>query len=99
MAVAYQTFIDRWPQFYVTSQTLAQNQSRIEREITLAAREVNLEIWGDHAQNAIMLLAAHQLVMAPGGQFARLASKDGSSTYRAEYDRLESRLLIGERVF
>jgi hypothetical protein len=100
VAVTYEAFLARYPHFKPggNAQQQAATQLTIEKELALAAREVNLNVWGDHADNAIMLLAAHRVSINPGGQFARYASKDGSSNYLKEYERMLDQLLIGDRV-
>lgn len=98
--VTYDAFLGRYPHFRPGGSTEQQTATRatIEKELVLATRAVNADVWGDQAEDAIMLLAAHRVSINPGGQFARYASKDGSSTYLKEYERMQSNLLIGDRV-
>lgn len=103
MAVAYDAFIARFPEFTPggTAPQQAKTEAVIREELTRAAKFVNVTVWGDHADDGIAYLAAHRIVTRPGGVFARAvpaAGKDGTTSYGREYDRMRSMLLIGDRV-
>lgn len=93
MAVTAASFLVRFPQFAAAGNTL------IEIEIGFARLLVNATAWGEHADDAVGLLTAHRIAKNPAGQFARLVNKDGSTNYLDEYERLEKRLLVGDRVW
>lgn len=100
MSASYDAFLERFPEFKPggTAPQQAATQAVIERELLAAALEVNTDYWGDHALTGVQLLAAHRVVIKPGGQFARFASKDGNSTYGKEYQRMRDQILVGDRV-
>lgn len=100
MAVTYETFLERFPQFKPqgTTEQKAVTEAMIRAEITFASRQVNPTYWGDQADDGIGLLAAHRVAKNPGGVFARLVNKDGSTAYLDEYQRLQRQLLVGDRV-
>ena len=66
----------------------------VQAAIDDASTEVDPRVFGEKADQAITLLAAHKLAMSPYGQQARLAPKEqgkgthGATTYGLEYDTL-----------
>jgi len=77
----------------------------VERKIAEAARQVDREVFGDKADDAIGYLAAHLLSTSPFGQHARLIPKnakqtrdDALTTYEREYRRLVRSCTSGFRV-
>lgn len=100
MAVAYEGFLDRFPEFKPggNSQQQLAAQAVIVTELTRAASHVSTTVWGDQADDGIAYLAAHRIATRPGGAYARLVGKDGTTTYGKEYDRMRSMLLVGDRV-
>jgi hypothetical protein len=101
VAVSYEAFLERFPQFTPggTPAQQAKTEAMIRAELTHAARQVNATVWGDHADDGIGHLAAHRVAKNPGGQFARpVATKGASTPYLEEYERLQRQLLIGDRV-
>jgi hypothetical protein len=69
-----------FPEFNTAPDVLV--QSRLDQ----AALQIDPNIWGQRAGEGQAYLAAHLLAIAPGGQMARLVSKDGSTTYKTYYD-------------
>lgn len=101
MAVSYEAFLERFPQFTPggTPAQQAKTEAMIRKELARAAQTVNAVVWGDHTDDGIEHLAAHRVAKNPGGQFARPVNTKGSSTpYLEEYERLQGQLLIGDRV-
>lgn len=93
MAVTAASFLERFPHFTAAGNTL------IEAELTQARLHVNAKLWGEQTDDGVMQLTAHRIAKNPGGQFARLINKDGSTNYLAEFERMEKRLLVGDRVW
>lgn len=63
--------------------------------VTRVLAEVELEVgdtWGDERSKVVALEACCRLAMSPAGRAARLAAKDGSSTYSVRLQRLKTRL-------
>lgn len=66
----------------------------VQAAIDDADTEVDPRVFGEKADQAVSLLAAHKLSLAPFGQQARLAPKlvqdspHGTTTYGTEYDAL-----------
>lgn len=70
----------------------------VEAKIASAALRVGVTVWGDQYADGVMHLAAHMLAISPYGQQARLAAKDGSSTYLVEYERMRQAVTFGYRL-
>ena len=100
MAVTYDAFLARFPEFKPGGSEAQQaaTQVVIAQELTRASNHVNANVWGDQADDGIVYLAAHRIATRPGGSFSRLMSKDGSTMYGNEYDRMRDMLLVGDRV-
>lgn len=92
MAVSESRFLARWPHFNeVAMDTLS--------EALAAARlRVNEGIYGDKTDEAVMQLTAHLICIDPAGQFARLVSKEGTTTYMKEVERMRCEVVFGDRV-
>jgi hypothetical protein len=67
--------------------------------LNAAAVRLNAAYWGDYYDQAHGLLTAHLLAIAPNGQFARLQSKDGNTTYNTDFEKLRSEVTFADRVF
>ena len=93
MAVTATSFLQRFPHFTQAGTIL------IEAEIAFAQQQLNPLYWGAHYDDGVMQLAAHRIAKNPGGQFSRLVNKDGSTNYLQEFERMEKRILVGDRVF
>lgn len=62
-----------------------------------ALLEIDLEIWGNLADQGQGYLAAHKLTLSPWGQNARL-STDGVTTYQVHYENMRRMVAVGFRV-
>jgi len=80
MAVTVTTFLRDYPEFSDASPDL------IKRKIALASKFVNAAAFGDRADDAIKLRAAHFLAMSPPAEEAAL--EVGKTWYMAEFSRL-----------
>jgi hypothetical protein len=100
VAVAYEAFLERFPEFKPggTAPQQSAAQAVIVTELTRAASHVNTTVWGDQANDGVAYLAAHRIATRPGGSYSRLVGKDGTTTYGKEYDRMRGMLLVGDRV-
>jgi ABC-type transport system substrate-binding protein len=76
------TFRSLFPEFNTAPDAVV--QSRLDQ----AQIQIDPAIWGDRSGEGQVYLAAHLLAISPGGQFARLLSKEGSSTYQKRYDEM-----------
>lgn len=93
MAVTYATFIARFPVMAEVSQTL------IEAELAAAASHCNAAVWGSKRDDGIAYLAAHRICIEGGSpKLSRLVDKDRTTTYIAEFKRMQRSLLVGDRV-
>jgi hypothetical protein len=93
VAVSVASFRARWGTTFA-----AASDELIAEVLADAARQMNPLVWGAHFDPGIKQLAAHLLAVSPGGQFARLVSKDGATTFLTEFNRMRAQLLIGDRV-
>lgn len=73
------TWRSLFPEFNTAPDQLV--QSRLDQ----AELQIDPAVWGDRAGEGQAYLAAHLLALAPGGQFARLVSKTGETTYGTRY--------------
>lgn len=80
-------FLERFPEFESTGST---NPGFVQRKLDEAWRRTPAAAWGDKAQDAHGYLAAHLLAISPFGRDARMASKDGTTTYGNERIRMEN---------
>lgn len=71
-----------FPEFNTAPDQLV--QSRLDQ----AALRIDPAVWGSRAGEGQAYLAAHLLALAPGGQFARLVSKEGKTTYGNEHEKM-----------
>lgn len=94
MAVSYNDFITRFPDFSSADAAV------VLIELTNAARMVNTDQMAEQSDDAIGLLAAHRMALRPGGEFARLKTQDGLShtTYGDQYAEMMMHVLPGDRV-
>lgn len=77
-----QTFRGLFPEFDTAPDILA--QSRLDQ----AQVQIDTRIWGTRAGEGQAYLAAHLLAISPGGQFARMVSQKGDTTFNARYREL-----------
>lgn len=76
------TWRSLFPEFNTAPDVLV--QSRLDQ----AAIRIDTRVWGQRAGEGQAYLAAHLLCLAPGGQFSRLLSDKGKSTYGTQYDEM-----------
>jgi len=81
-------FIAAYPEF--KSVTTPQLESHVSR----AVLELPEDLWGaEKGAHALKLLVAHQLVMSPGGEDARIKIEgEWTSTYYLEFKRIRNTL-------
>jgi len=83
VAVTLSSFRTEYPEFAPTADAL------VSAKIAAATRRCSATVFGDSYDDAVMLLTAHLLSSAPGGQQGRLEKGDeGDTTYLAEWKRL-----------
>jgi|GEM_PF-903705 len=88
MAVTPASLRTRRPEFTPTDDAVV--QAAIDDAVT----EVDERVFGEKADQAVSLLAAHKLAVSPFGQQARIDPKaagpglHGTTTYGVEYDAL-----------
>lgn len=61
----------------------------ITAQIAIAVLSVDAASFAARADEAIMLLASHNIATSPGGEMARLVAKDGSTVYWKQFQRLQ----------
>lgn len=61
----------------------------ITAQLVIAANSIDLTAYGNRADEAIMLLAAHNIAISPGGQMSRLVAKDGTTTYWTRFEAIQ----------
>lgn len=76
------TFRAQYPEYATAPDAL------VDAYLARATARVDAGVWGALKDEGIGLLTAHLLALAPNGQFARLQSNKGETTYGKEYDRL-----------
>jgi hypothetical protein len=76
------TWRSLFPEFATAPDILV--QSRIDQ----AALRIEPLVWGERSGEGQAFLTAHLLTLAPGGQFARLQSDKGKSTYGTQFDQM-----------
>jgi len=82
MAYTAYSFKQRFQEFSETPDEV------VDSALAEATRGCNAEVLGDRFDDAVGWKAAHILSVSPFGQQARLQSKEGESTYLAEWKRL-----------
>lgn len=95
MAVTYDDFIARFPEFGSPAEA-----SVVTIELANAAQIVSALRFVEQRDDAIGLLTAHRMALRPGGEFARMKSKDGVSrtTYGDMYAAMLRHVMPGDRV-
>ena len=73
--------------------------SLIDAKLAETSVLIDPNVWGVMTEQAHGLLTAHRLATAPNGQFARLVSKEGKTTYGAEFESLQPVAAVALRVF
>ena len=91
MAVDRDSFLTRFPIFSSADGDL------VDAEIAAALKLCNAATWGDQLDDGVMHLVAHRIAIKLP-TFAQLVSKDRTTSFLAEYKRMQSELLVGDRV-
>lgn len=78
----YPTFVIQFPEFRGADVSL------IQAQLDAAALELDTVRWGTLFDQAQGYLAAHKLALSPYGQNAKMAAKDGSTTYMVHFKDL-----------
>lgn len=60
----------------------------VNGKLGLAALRIAPDVWGDRTNEGHGLLTAHLLALSPYGQQARLISKDGTTLYGVQYQKI-----------
>lgn len=99
MAVTFESFITRFPEFARNPDDLSGAfQGWIEAHIAAAVIETPSSVWGAMQDEGVYYLAAHKLAISPFGIAAKLGSKNGESVYGVERKRLNCVVASGGRV-
>lgn len=86
-------FRGRFPEFDLVPEGM------ITAAIEDAMAETDASVWlPGHYESGVRYLAAHKLALSPYGMTAKLATKDGDTTYLQHRKALESGNCIGFRV-
>lgn len=83
------TFLVQFPEF------VGVPTGSIGAMLDAAALETDSAVWGAKYDQGRYYLTAHKLASSPYGQNARLAAKDGTTTYERHLDTLKSQVTIG----
>ncbi len=70
----------------------------VQAFLDTAEARVDADVWGAITDEGHGLLTAHLLALAPNGQFSRLQSAKGETTYGTEHKRLEKLVACGIRT-
>lgn len=92
MTLTTAQFKTRWTEFAETSDEL------VQETLDEAYLRTDSRLFGARTDKAAGLLAAHLLSISPQGQQARLESKDGSTNYWAERQRMNQVAAGGGRT-
>ena len=82
MAVDAATFILELPEF---ADAYAAQPAMIERALRLAQSQVSLVVFGTSYQDAVFLMAAHNLALSPSGENLRLNRTSTESVYLEQF--------------
>lgn len=96
MAVTYNDFIARFPEFGPPADATV-----VGIELVNAARMVNVLLFREQTDDAIGFLTAHRMALRPGGEFARMVIKGGGvarTPYGDQYDVMQMNVMPGDRV-
>ncbi len=92
MAVTVASFKVGYPEFLPAGDTLIANK------LAAAVLQVDADVWGPKTDLGVELTAAHLLAIAPFGQSARLALKDGSTIYERRLTEMMAQVTSGYRA-
>lgn len=96
MSAALMTLVEfraTYPEFSTADDAL------VQRFLDSSAGELDSDTWGEYLHTGHGLLTAHMLAISPMGEFARLQSDKGQSTYGAEYEKRRYNVTALLRVF
>lgn len=82
MTMDLATFRVQYPEFVSAPDTL------VNPALARAIGRVDVTVWGTWTDEAVGLLTAHLLAIAPNGTFARLVSKAGETVYQKQFNEL-----------
>jgi hypothetical protein len=82
MAVTLATMRVRFPEFALAS------DAYVSAFLDGAARQMDVDVWGDLFDDGQMFLAAHEMALTVAGQTAGLSNKHGESPYLFRYEQL-----------
>lgn len=85
-------FLELHPEFEGASDAM------ITQALVDAESMVNADMFLETTNQAIRLLACHNLALSPAGQAARMVNDSGSTTYYTQYEKLVKVSAIGYRV-
>lgn len=85
-----QTFINSFPEFKLAP------IGYVQAKLAEAARQIDVNTWGDKAPDGQGYLAAHLMALSPFGNTAKLTA-DSTTTYELHYRRLLQIVSCGYR--
>ena len=97
MAVTLTTFRARYPEFDPSTPDAALD-ALIQACINDAEEMVDRSLYGTKADMAVKAYAAHLVATNPLGEYARLVSDDGRTTYLTHYESARKTVGAGCRV-
>lgn len=90
------TFFARYPEF--VAKGFGSNAALVSAILAEAAVQLSAPVWGPLYDAGHGLLTAHLLAISPFGQQARMAAKDGVTTYWRRYQQLVETVACGGAV-
>lgn len=88
-ALSVSEFRDRFPEFADATDGL------IQKNLEIVANAVDPSVYGDSAHDAAYYLAADHVALSPFGGGARLASANGTTTYKVLFEELKRACCFG----
>lgn len=92
MAWTPTTFKARWAEFAYLADAL------VQLALDEAVDECDARVYADRYDDAVGLLAAHNLAISPAGQQARLESDKGTTTYWGRFAEIRRQKAGGPRL-
>lgn len=89
MTVNVRNFKAAYPEFNSAA------DASVQSKIAQATLRVNADVFGDLADQAVMLLTAHLLCISPSGEQARLKMKDRGDFYEREFKMIKNSVTVG----
>jgi Protein of unknown function (DUF4054) len=90
------SFFARYPEF--VARGFGSNAALVGAVLAEAAVQLSRPVWGPLYDAGHGLLTAHLLAISPFGQQARMAAKDGVTTYWRRYQQLVEMVACGGAV-